>query len=335
MFMRKEIYIAIFCGLFLGIVLAFGIFRVNRTIKIKDSNNSASSSNPKEKEEKTNLTEPKTITLLKPSDKQVFSDSSITISGLTNAESYIVTTGGNTDQFNKSDNNGNFEYNYKIDPSLNNIEISSLSPDYSYSNIKLEVAYSTETGSNKEIDTNNLDKKVENKLEKDSKIATFIKGTITDLTSNSLQIEDGNGVIGQISYTKETTFAKIGKTTTKITENDIAIGDFIIALGYKKENGVIDSFRILITQPSEPVDVRVFFGVVSKKDKTGMEVSPKGNSATVITIDNNTKTFQGDLENPTKIRFASISVGDEVIGTYIIDNNGNTARRIHLLQSSK
>jgi hypothetical protein len=111
--------------------------------------------------------------------------------------------------------------------------------------------------------------KVQQKVEEARTVPFSYIGTVTDIAEETIQINkhvfDGltetNGQIQQISINEEaTTFVKIAKTTTTVNFSDVAIGDFIIAMGYKNGNDVLEAQRILITTPLEVTTRKALFG---------------------------------------------------------------------------
>jgi hypothetical protein len=334
--MRKETTFAVIFGVTLGLILAFGIFRANKAIK-QNSESSAEGSFVNTKETASETSSNSILTLLKPDNMQVFGNDIIQITGTTKAGSYVIATGGTGDYFTKSASDGSFNFEYEIDPSINYLDINSVAADNSRSNVKLEVVYSSEASksdSSESSESEDVEDKIEEKLENVQKKAEFFKGTVTDITDMSIQMKTTNGEIKQISYSSSlTTFAKVGKTTTKIAASDVAIGDYIMALGYTKDNSVLDAFRIIVTQPETAEEVKVFYGTVSVKNKADMEIAQQNSGNIVIAIDNNSKTYKGDSATSEKVRFANISEGDTVIGTYAPDKDENIARRIYILSS--
>jgi len=330
--MRKEVIFAIIFGILIGLIVAFGLLRVNGVIKQNSDDLNRTSV---EGGEQNNADNPgsNSITLLKPIDRQVSGSSTIAVAGVTREENFIVATGGTYDFVSQSRKDGTFDFEYGLEPSYNLVNICSVSSDNQRSNTKLELVYSSEA-TQKETD-DDIDDKVENKVENVQNTPEFFQGTITDITDGGIQIKTKEGEIKQISFsTGSTSFAKIGKTTTKITIADIALGDYIIALGYKEDNGLLNAFRILVTQPIAAEDIKIFFGTVLNKNKTEMVVSEKNSGNINIEIDNNTKTFKGVLINPERVRYTDVKEDNLVIGTYLSDKDINIARRIYILDNT-
>jgi len=330
--MRKEILFAIFFGTIIGLIFTFGILRIDKVIKNKPNSNNPS--NTAISADPNALTAGNSqLTLLKPQNTQVFGEDVIQVSGMTKSDSFIVATGGTSDLIYKSKSDGSFDFKYEIDPSLNFLSITSVTDTNERQNSKLEVIYSSEF--TQKEDAEDISQKVDNKMDAVLNHPVFFKGTVTDSVNENLQIKTDNGEIGQIKIISgTTTFAKVGKTTTKISESDVAIGDYILALGYKKQNGVLEAVRILVTSLETSSEVKIFFGAVVNKNKADMDVDEKNTGEIDIIIDNNSKTYKGELENPQKIRFADIKENDLVIGTYSTTDSENTARRIYILESA-
>lgn len=331
--MRKELLLAIIFGLFIGLIFAFGIFRINSVMRNKNLS-TATDANQNQTADKKSDQQTQSISIFKPDNNSAFSNDAIQIAGLSRAESYIVISGGSNDTVQKSADDGSFSIDYSIDPAVNYLNVTSVSPDNERSSAKLNVAFSSEIPSTSSDQNTDTTQAANDKVQAAQKKLEFILGTVTDLTENGVQLKDTNGDIQQISYDeKSTSFAKYTTTTKKITASDIAIGDYVLAIGYNKSNNLIEAVRILVTQPETPQDVKIFYGTVTTKNRSDFEVDEKNSGKVAIEIDNNTKTYSGDLADPVKSRFANVSEDDTVIGTYTTEKDVNTARRIYILAS--
>ena len=331
--MRKEVLFAIFFGLFIGLIFAFGIFRVNSAMKSKDSVANPDTNNADTSSSKTN--DQKTLTLLNPADNSAVASDIIQVSGITHAQSYIVTTGGTSDTVQKSKIDGSFEFDYEIDPSVNYLNITSVTADNQRVSTSLEVAYSSEIANpNKDQEVNDTKDSADQKLEATQNRIEFFQGTVTDLTESGVQLKDKNGDIEQVSYSvASTSFAKFGVKTSKISAVDIAIGDFILAMGHIKANSLLEAVRIVVTQPQTPLEVKIFYGTVIEKNKADFGIDEKDSGKVSLNINNNTNTYTGDVSVPTKSRYTNVSEGDTVIGTYTTEKDVNSARKIYILPS--
>lgn len=157
-------------------------------------------------------------------------------------------------------------------------------------------------------------------------------GSVTDKTGNGLQIRNGGGEIKQVAIDETTTFAKTGKSNTAIKFSDIAIGDYIVAMGFIDPNQVLESKRILQTEPLDETSHAVILATVTEVSRNGITVSDK-KSNTIYTIKsavNNLVTFTKDgIEK--KSSFSVIDENDSLIIVGTINGNTIEARRIHIL----
>ena len=163
-------------------------------------------------------------------------------------------------------------------------------------------------------------------------------GTITDISSTTIQVrkyliaqEGKTGEILQISTNQDTTFVSVGKTTKTIKLADIAIGDFIIAMGYKNGNNVLNATRILVTEALKPSNRISVLGKITKVSKNSLEITSLANEK--LTLEPNTSISVVDFvdQKETKIKFSDIEVDDSLIAFGIINNNVFEARKIDVI----
>lgn len=128
-----------------------------------------------------------------------------------------------------------------------------------------EMDDSTESAQTEEI--NSIREKVQEKIEQVRSNPKAYLGTVTDITEETIQIKGGAEEILQISVDEENTnFVNIGKKTTTVNFEDVAIGDYIVAMGFENGNGVLEAKRVLITPPIEPVARTILLGKVTEID---------------------------------------------------------------------
>ena len=99
---------------------------------------------------------------------------------------------------------------------------------------------------------NEIREKVQEKVEKVLNTPYFYMGTITDISEDTIQIDElllngsqTGSQIQLIATDDSTTYAKILKTSSNIDFDEIAIGDFVIAMGFKNGQDVIEAKRIM------------------------------------------------------------------------------------------
>jgi len=166
-------------------------------------------------------------------------------------------------------------------------------------------------------------------------------GTITDISSTTIQIRkyspdasQKNGEIEQISTDQDTVFVSVGKTTKTIKFVDVAIGDFIVAMGYKNGNNVLDAKRLLVTEAMQAVTRTSIYGKVTKLAKSSVELTTASGENIIVEPDSDAAISQTQDGKETKIRFSEIEMDNTVIA---MGTGGETfsARKIVVILAPK
>jgi len=139
--MRKEIFFAILAGALFGLVIAFGIWRANSSMKTNDS--------PSETPlvEESPMVSPGSevgLTLAKPEDLAVVDQTPITISGITDADNWVTISTEKEDYLTQADSNGAFEEDVDLIGGVNIIAISAFDNAGNSNSTKLTIVYSSE-----------------------------------------------------------------------------------------------------------------------------------------------------------------------------------------------
>jgi hypothetical protein len=202
---------------------------------------------------------------------------------------------------------------------LNEIKVFSFDPNDGTRQKNLLVVYSSEfakflsdgstsASASAEVSqaSDSIRQKVNEKIQMIEKSPTSYIGTITDITDTNVQIKDPDGEIQQISIDKEQTdFIKTIDTTKEITASDLAIGDFIVAMGLKNGNKVLDGKRIIVTEQFKSSPRTAIYGTIT--DITKKIVTIKDNS------DKETKlTFGTSWDGP---EISELATSDKVVVT--------------------
>ncbi len=190
--------------------------------------------------------------------------------------------------------------------------------------------------------------KVQEKVEQVLKSPRAYVGTVTDKVESTVQIKNESGEIQQISVnTGETEFIKVGKTSTKeVKFTDLAIGDFIVAMGFsriagsgsvgKNEGDVLDAKRILITAPNDTSNRNAFIGLVTDTAKNTFTIKTLRESKTLtIKPDAKARITTNKDGKVITIKFTDIEKGDKVVVVGILENDTLTARRIHVITATE
>jgi hypothetical protein len=246
--MRKETILAIFAGITIGIIFAFGGWRLVKTFK-KNVPITSPQPTPTQKKDFS-------ITLYNLSDFDVVYKDLVSFSGLTDPNTDVFVVTDEKDFSTKSTDNGSFEVDVTLPASLSEVKIFGFkNPDQS-SETKVKLVSSTEFA-----------KAIEENTDLTKKPIAYV-GTVTDISSGTIQIKDEEGDIKQISLLEETKFINTLKKNVEVKSTDLAIGDYIIAMGFINGNKVLKTQRLLITSPVEENKFEVRRITIEKLSKT-------------------------------------------------------------------
>jgi hypothetical protein len=278
--MRKEVLWAIIAGVVLGLIVAFGVYRINSSISgNKNNNTDLSTPTPK----------PATpgefkIVLDKPGDNDVITQNTVTVSGLTKALSWITISGESGDYIVQSDKSGVFSQEVDLVAGVNQIKVTAFESAGTKSATSVLVIYSssfqtrtlpTTTSPGSEASgTSDIRKKVAQDVADTLNHPKAYIGTVTDITDSTVEIKTTASEIKQISANAESTNVvnSTGTTSKTVKTTDIAIGDFIVAMGYVDGNSVLTAQRILITNPVTEPKITVNYAKVASITKKALSV---------------------------------------------------------------
>lgn len=343
--MRKELLVASIIGIGFGLIIAFGVYRVNSSLK---PNAAKTESTPKPK---TVVSEFK-IALDKPQNNDVVTLSSTQVSGITKPLTWVTVSGEDEDYIIQSDEKGLFSQDVSLIAGINQIKITAFDSVGSQSVEKVLVVYSSsfEEKESQVTPTNSstesaIRAKVEEKVKEAMNKPKAYIGVVTDIADSTIQIKTTESQIQQISIkNSDVTVIKTGGTTASPTQKavkltDIAIGDFIVAMGYVNSNSVLAAQRILITDPIKDSALESNFGKITSLAKKVLTVkSVKENIDSDISTDTKTDFISFDNQTETqkisKIKITDITDGDNVI--YITEKTSDSpaVRTVFVIKKS-
>lgn len=138
--MRKEVFFAILAGTIFGLVVAFGIWRANSSIKpkgdISEATPTASTPTPA-------VTEVG-LTIAKPDSNSVFAENPVTLSGITKPDAWIAISSEEKDYVVKADTKGAFEQDIDLVGGVNEIIVTSFDDSGSSNTQKFLLVFSSE-----------------------------------------------------------------------------------------------------------------------------------------------------------------------------------------------
>lgn len=268
--MRKEVLFAIIAGIGAGLFLAFGVWKLTSKVSKKV----VISPSPIVQNETPTPKPGFAISITSPKNSSVVIDSKSTISGKSEPTSQIVISTSEDDYLVKVDENGDFIAEITLQPGLNIIKLTAFNSLGNEISAKLELVFSSEFA--KYLDDSN---KINS--------AAFL-GTITDINESNLQIKTANGVIQQLTLVADASFVKIKQpagTAETIKSTDLAIGDYIITLGFLTNgSGVLDTKRVIVTKEIDKNESVAIPGKVTEITKKLLNLTKKNNEIMEITL---------------------------------------------------
>lgn len=295
--MRKEALWAILVGVIFGIVIAFGIVRINSSLKPKGE---AAKISPTP----TPLFQEFKITINKPEEGDVITTESLVVSGITKPKTIVIISGEEDDYLVSSDDKGFFAKEVNLTAGVNRLVFTAFDASGTKSTEKISIIYSSA-----------FEEKGEDRLEKAANKPKAYMGTVTDITDSTIQIRSVSSEIKQISTKENVAVVKTSPQPKEVKLTDIAIGDFIVAMGYKNGNEVLASQRILITPPVTEPKVTVSM-------LKGSDVTPT--KATLVYL------FKDDEIKKSKA--SAIEDESQVISVALDANSKSSLRTIFIVQ---
>ncbi len=252
--MRKEVLFAIIAGISIGLIIAFGAWRVSKLINKKPNTQTTQKTPPPNQ----NLS----LSVSNLDDYYIITENPYTIKGLSTPKDPIIVSTIEEDYFTTTNEDGTFEIEVEFPAGLSEVKINEK---------KILVVFSTEFGkyltttsdnatpeqeeektatdeSNTKSNLEVIRERVMEEISSKSLKKLAYVGTITDINSGSIQIKSLEGDIKQLSLSDDASFVNTLKNNIEVKQNDLAIGDFIVAMGIVNGNKVLDTKRILISK---------------------------------------------------------------------------------------
>lgn len=330
--MRKEIIYAIIAGSFLGIAIAFGVWRVNATLS---PNKNVQSPGTKLSQGENSL-----VTIAKPSNNDVISQNPLAITGIAKPGSVLLISSDSKDYLPNLDNKGSFSIDIDLPAGgINQLVIASFDDKGKLTKQVLTLVFSTEfakimpptltpTEKATQQSTDSVRKKVEEKVAAALNSPTSYLGTVTDIAESSIQLKSAAGEINQISTANNLAVIKDGKTPKEVKLTDIAIGDFIVAMGFTTGNHVLDSRRILITTPPQLASNEYLLTTAGKAGKNQLTVNgvKDGKNLTLVPA-TSTAVYLKSSDQLKKIKFSDIAEFDTIVAVGSFSTSGQFKAR--------
>ena len=326
--MRREIIWVVVIGISFGLIIAFGVWRINSSL------NGSKPANPEATPSSQNPGAEFKITLSTPEDNNVVTASPVTVSGITKPLAWVVISGEKGDYILQSDEKGIFTQDVNLEPGTNQIRLTAFDPTGTQSTQKVLVVYSsafqlktvtTSTPAGEASGDAAIREKVAQKVAAAMNQPKAYLGVVTDITSSTIQIKNPESQIEQIAAEDGgiTVVNAKGTTSKQVKLTDIAIGDFIVAMGYVNGDKVLRAQRILITDPLKDAGLSVSIGKVTKTTAKALTVADatKGEES-IITPSKNTVIMSFLKGKTNSIKIAGVKVDDLII--YVTDQSATS-----------
>jgi len=260
----------------------------------------------------------------RPNDFEVITENPVDLAGITSLGYLVVVSGEDEDYFLRPSEDGAFSAEVELIEGANQIIVWAFDEGGNSVEKRLTLALSTEfakvvssptpTSEDSQEATDSVREKVQEKVSAARSSPKFVMGSITDKQENTLEVKTQSGEIAQVSASDElTTIIKIDKTKREVKYTDVAIGDFILAMGFQNGNGVLDARRVLISQPLEPTTRRVILGKITDVQKTQIGVESLNGQENLTFSDNKNLSVylesEGEIE---EIDFADLEAEQKV-----------------------
>jgi hypothetical protein len=316
--MRSEVVVAIVVGSLLGLTIAFGLWRANSALSTKRSSQGPTPT--------ASQNAPNGLTIAAPDDFEVLTQTPAVITGISSFGYLVVVSAEEEDYFLTPSPDGAFEVEAELIAAANRVVISAFDPQGGRAEKRLNLALSTEfakiassptpTTQEEEVEaTDSVREKVQEKVSAARSSPKFILGSITDKLETTLEVKTQKGEIEQITASDEnTTFIKMDKTKKEVKYADVAIGDFVLAMGFRNGNGVLEARRILITTALEETTRRAVLGTISEATKTQATFEALGQEEKLTITDSKNLTLLAEVEGEEQeIDFTFLESGQKVV----------------------
>lgn len=184
--------------------------------------------------------------------------------------------------------------------------------------------------------TDEVRERVRQKVETLAKKPRAVVGTLSEITDSTLQIKNRAGKEEMAATAKDTVFFRVadGKRA-EIKFEELVIGDFIVAMGYRNGNNVLEVKRVIAYDKS-PISTRqAVYGIVEENQKGVLTIKhPKTQNVWKIKTSSKTKVTRKKDGGFEEIKPTDIEVGSRITAAGTPDAKDPaiiTARRVHII----
>ena len=126
--MRKEILLAVFVGITLGLMITFGIYQNSENSKTGQNSDTDQLINNPTSTESAIIQDPQLV-INSPEEELLTDDEELIVSGSGNPDSFVIILVNDVETISNTDESGNFSVKVELNPGGNLIEINSIDED--------------------------------------------------------------------------------------------------------------------------------------------------------------------------------------------------------------
>ncbi len=141
--MRKEILLAVFVGITLGLMITFGIYQNSENNKTGQNSNTDQLINNPISTESAIVQDPQLV-INSPEEELLTNEEDLIVSGSGNPDSFVVILVNDVESISNTDESGNFSVKVKLIPGGNLLEINSIDEDGKQISKQRTVVYEAE-----------------------------------------------------------------------------------------------------------------------------------------------------------------------------------------------
>lgn len=319
--MQKEAIIAIILGSSIGLLVAFGVWRVNKNLK-KTAETTQEVAKNNDKSQKL-----EGLSIVTPGNNSVAVTTPVTISGIATPNTYVVAASEEDASISLVKSSGEFSQDIDLIGGVNDISIWGFDNSGNSTQEDLSVVYSSQLAPEDE----NQDASAAAQEKVDTAALSAITGTVTDITDAGLQIRSETGEIVQIAVDPNlSTFTNIIKTPKDIEYTDIAIGDFIVVIGQINGQST-EAKRVLVTTETSESSTKVLFGEVETLSSKDFIVVANGDKYSIDATGKVDVTTTKDGQIVTTKLTTTADTGSKLIIVGKMEDDELVATKIHIL----
>lgn len=192
--------------------------------------------------------------------------------------------------------------------------------------------YAQDATESADTKSDTIREKVQEKIDEVRSNPKAFMGVVTDITDLTIQTKNAGGEIQQVSVSKKTNYVKVNGKSESLDFEDLAIGDHIVALGFKNGTEVLESSRILITTEPPAMTRKSVFGVVGVNEDDDLTVKDVNGKVFLLEPTRNVDVLVYEEDENTDSKVSNVEEGDVVIAMGSIEGESLEARRIQIVK---